>query len=163
MSSHKAAPVIPDPKGYESEDIDLKPIVKWMVYLQVFTLTSALITLPIYYFYLPKTTVGDVTRFDKHAYPQGTPVLQALPKVEMKDFRMGEQEKAEGYGWADKSKGAVRIPIEKAMELVTEKGADGVVVGTPPAEKVAEPVGKDAPEIDKPVLPETGAGEQPQH
>ena len=97
MSSHKVAPVIPDPKGYESADIDLAPIIKWMVILEIFVLVSTLITYPIYLFFLPKTTVGDVTRFTDRRLPP-EPKLQALPKIEMKDFRLDEQEKVEGYG-----------------------------------------------------------------
>ncbi len=152
MSSHKAAPVIPDPKGYESGDLDLAPIVKWMTFLEVFVLAMTIVTIPIYLFFLPKTTVGDVTRFAEHPMPEATPKIQAQPKIEMKDFRMDEQAKSDGYSWVDKSKGEARIPVDKAMEMVIEKGADGVVIGTPPAEKPVEttPVPKDAPEVDKP-------------
>ena len=152
MSSHKTAPVIPDPKGYESADIDLTPINKWMVALLVFVLVNTIIVIPIYLFLLPKSTVGDVTRFDKHPMPESTPVLQALPKVEMRDFHIEEQAKAEGYGWADKSKGEVRIPIEKAMELVVEKGADGVTVGNAPAVKPEETTPLSTTEAEKPLV-----------
>lgn len=147
--SHKPAIVIPDPKGYESADLDLAPIIKWMAMLEVFVLVSTLITVPIYRFFLPKTTIGDVTRFTERTLPP-EPKLQAQPKIELKDFRMDEQARMESYGWAEKSKGEMRMPLEKAMEMVVQNGAEGVVMGTPAVKPAPEPVTIDAPEVDKP-------------
>jgi topoisomerase IA-like protein len=40
----------------------------------------------------------------------------------------------ESYGWVDKDKGVVRIPIEEAMRLIAERG----LPPTPPAEVAAD-------------------------
>jgi len=140
MSSHKAAPVIPDPKGYESGDLDLRPVIKWMAILMVFIVVMTLITWPIYIFFLPHSQVGEVTRFSmKTMAPE--PRLQAVPKVEMKDFRMKEAEMTSTYGWADREKGMTRMPIEKALQKTLEEGADGLrltpVTGAVPAGQLA--------------------------
>lgn len=44
------------------------------------------------------------------------------PKLE--ELRTREQEELTTYGWVDKEKGTVRIPIERAMELVARDAAN---------------------------------------
>lgn len=38
----------------------------------------------------------------------------------LKELHASEQEELNTYGWVDKDKGTVRIPIERAMELVAK-------------------------------------------
>ena len=63
------------------------------------------------------------------------PRLQTQPFKDIYLLRKGETEKLESYAWVDKPAGVTRIPIERAMEIVLEKGlpartggADGVNV-----------------------------------
>jgi hypothetical protein len=51
-----------------------------------------------------------------------TPRLQQFPQNELYEFRRGEQEFLEGYGWMNKDAGIVHIPIEDAMRLTVERG-----------------------------------------
>jgi len=50
------------------------------------------------------------------------PRLQVYPVRHWKDFQEAERERLETYGWMDKSTGAVHIPIERAMDLIAERG-----------------------------------------
>ena len=40
----------------------------------------------------------------------------------MKRFIEGEDRRLATYDWADKDKGVVQIPIERAMDLIVERG-----------------------------------------
>jgi hypothetical protein len=40
----------------------------------------------------------------------------------MAALRAWEDEQLHGYAWVDKGSGAVRIPIERAIEIVAERG-----------------------------------------
>ncbi|MGH9868696.1 MAG: hypothetical protein ACREAA_11110 [Candidatus Polarisedimenticolia bacterium] len=51
------------------------------------------------------------------------PRLQVSPQTDMRAMRAQEQELLHSYGWVDRQAGRVRIPIERAMEIVAEKGA----------------------------------------
>jgi hypothetical protein len=42
--------------------------------------------------------------------------------VDLQNYRDGQREQLESYGWVDKEGGVVRIPIERAMDLVIERG-----------------------------------------
>jgi hypothetical protein len=50
------------------------------------------------------------------------PRLQKTPVMELRDFRAGEEAILNSYGWVDPEKGVVRIPVERAMELVAKEG-----------------------------------------
>jgi hypothetical protein len=50
------------------------------------------------------------------------PRLQQEPAAEIASFRAAEERRLHGYGWVDKEKGVVHIPIEEAMRLAIERG-----------------------------------------
>jgi hypothetical protein len=51
----------------------------------------------------------------------GFPTLQAAPAGDLRSYRAGKAGELDGYGWVDQANGVVRIPIERAMELIVEQ------------------------------------------
>lgn len=58
------------------------------------------------------------------------PRLQPNPAEDLQTFRATQQAELDGYGWINQSKGIVHIPIDRAMELLSEQNLP-VVTGTP--------------------------------
>ena len=58
--------------------------------------------------------------------PQDTippaPRLQIHPVASWQAFREAESQRLTTYGWLDRSQGAVHVPIERAIDLVVERG-----------------------------------------
>jgi hypothetical protein len=50
------------------------------------------------------------------------PRLQSAPARDLKTLRAGEDWELNHYHWMDKSKGVVAIPVERAMELLAQRG-----------------------------------------
>jgi hypothetical protein len=50
------------------------------------------------------------------------PNLQAQPQLELAEFRLRQAKILSSYGWVDREAGIVRIPIDRAMDLVAERG-----------------------------------------
>lgn len=50
------------------------------------------------------------------------PNLKSDPIKNYREFRRAEDEKLNDYGWIDKEKGIVHIPIEQAMKQLADKG-----------------------------------------
>ena len=50
------------------------------------------------------------------------PKLQIAPPTDLARFREQETQALNSYGWVDKNKGIVRMPIDRAMDLVLQKG-----------------------------------------
>ena len=50
------------------------------------------------------------------------PKLQLSPPMDLQAFRAREEQELTNYGWVNRSSGVVRIPIERAMDLVLQQG-----------------------------------------
>ena len=50
-----------------------------------------------------------------------TPQLQVNPVADLEKFREQQQRSLEEYAWENRQAGAVRVPIERAMELLLQK------------------------------------------
>ena len=50
------------------------------------------------------------------------PRLQSDPLADLATLRASEDAALHGYGWVDRRAGVARIPIERAMDLVAERG-----------------------------------------
>ena len=61
------------------------------------------------------------------------PRLQVAPQLDLAALRAREDAELNSYGWIDRKSGVVRIPIERAMDLVTRRGLP--VRGQPNAPK----------------------------
>lgn len=62
-----------------------------------------------------KVSPDDIARF-----PQ--PRLEQNERLEINDFRLKEEQTLNSYGWVDEKAGVVRIPIERAMQLLAQRG-----------------------------------------
>jgi hypothetical protein len=50
------------------------------------------------------------------------PRLQVSPQVDMRAILTNERSILDSYGWVDQQAGIVRMPIERAIDLLTERG-----------------------------------------
>jgi hypothetical protein len=68
----------------------------------------------------------------RHRTPSAPPALNAdapqleiAPRADLQRFRHGEAQFEQSYGWTDRGKGVVRIPISRAMQLLVQRGLSG--------------------------------------
>lgn len=52
----------------------------------------------------------------------GSPPLQTAASEDLGRFREEQAGKLHSYGWIDRRQGIIRIPIERAMALIAERG-----------------------------------------
>jgi hypothetical protein len=50
------------------------------------------------------------------------PRLQITEGKDLKAFKAEEREALNGYGWVDKAGGTLHIPIDRAIEILAERG-----------------------------------------
>jgi hypothetical protein len=58
--------------------------------------------------------------YPEKAFP--TPRLEQDERTQLNDIRLAEEQKLASYDWVDQKAGTVRIPIDRAMELVAQRG-----------------------------------------
>lgn len=112
---------------YEKRDAN----AKWIFGIVVFLFVSGLI--------IHFCIAGVLSRMEKKPTPEdswagarpavnpearlkGVPVLQLAPEVDLQAFRAREDAELSSYGWIDQTTGVVRIPIDRAMELIAQRG-----------------------------------------
>ncbi len=67
---------------------------------------------------------GDTRHIDR-GYPQSvfpSPKLEEDERGQLDDIRTNEDRTLYSYGWVDEQAGTVHIPIERAMDLLVERG-----------------------------------------
>jgi hypothetical protein len=67
----------------------------------------------------------------------GPPALRSDPAGDLRGYHARQQAALEGYAWVDRDRGLVRIPIERAMDILAARGGaawDPMQPAPPPAE-----------------------------
>ena len=112
--------------GHEAADADIGPLIKFAVFLALTTFVCAAICVGLYR-YLDQREAAK--RRAGIRWPQASrgrsrlpPRLQNYPFYDIKAFRGEENRVLEHYGWVDKNAGVVRIPVERAIDVLAEKG-----------------------------------------
>lgn len=109
----------------EGDGINYRGIVVFMAILTVTTFICQGIVVGLFKYFDAKAVSSSPARAVMSA-PAGTmpppPNLLTDEPGNLKHFRTTEDETLDTYGWADKNAGVVRLPIERAKELVLERG-----------------------------------------
>ena len=132
MAEPNHAPLRDNPDvTHERSDVDIRAILRFGVAL---TLTAVVIHLALYWL-LEQYENGAPRSAPVVSAPDAeeqtpAPRLQIAPRRNLAEMRAAEERKLTTYGWVDKEKQTVRIPIGRAMELLAEPGL--------PARKQAE-------------------------
>jgi hypothetical protein len=99
------------------------------------------------------TNVPTDTRHIAPGYPQSAfpnPKLEEDERGQLNGIRLEEEKTLYSYGWVDEKAGTVRIPIERAMDLIVQRGlparpqgaAGEIVAAATPAGKTSKKGGK---------------------
>jgi hypothetical protein len=110
---------------FEKQDIRATPVLQFLVALAITCVVVAFL-LVAFYRGMRSYVAGlqpppPHMKFDQSRMAPG-PVLQDNPMPDLRAFRAQEDAALAGYGWVDKGRGVVRIPVEEAMKLIAERG-----------------------------------------
>ena len=118
----------------ESDGVNYRGIVVFVVILAVTTLVCEGIVVGMFKYFDKEAIAASPARATMSA-PAGSmpppPNLVTDEPLALKTFRDHEAEVLGGYAWQDQNAGVVRLPIDRAKELVLERGFP--VAGDTPA------------------------------
>ena len=100
----------------EPEGVPARPVITIAVGFLIFV-AACLAGLFLYF----SDVIGARKPLKLEAFP--APQLQRAPLSDLELLHQKEQAQLQGYAWVDKEQGIVRIPIERAMQIVASKGA----------------------------------------
>jgi hypothetical protein len=108
---------------HETRDANVKSVLKFGIGLAVLILVTCIVMAWFFGF------LGEVQKLGPPASPFAesqtqppAPRLQVQPVQDLSHLRQDEDEKLNSYGWVDQKAGIARIPIDRAMDLLLQKG-----------------------------------------
>lgn len=121
--------------SFEHEDLSPTGVIYFMIGLAVVVVVIYFIVFGMYRFLdtyerahqpamspmvTPQADTRTVTHDNTQAFPQ--PRLEENERTQLRQFIEGEDSRLATYDWVDKDKGVVQIPIDRAMDLIVERG-----------------------------------------
>jgi hypothetical protein len=110
--------------GHELSDLRPGYIALFGVVLTAIIGAAAVITSLLIYFKAAEQLRHEtpIPRLAREREPTPEPRLQIDAHNELRQMRAAEDAVLNSYGWVDRDSGRVRLPIERAMEILANKG-----------------------------------------
>lgn len=125
--------------GYEVRDANINGLIRfayWMAIVLAITLFGMKWTFDYFKKAEPLgATVSPLVKPTDRPLPPN-PRLQVQPHQELVDYCQTQQEEVNTYGWVNQESGVVRIPVDRAMDIIVTRGlparpASEAPAGTP--------------------------------
>jgi hypothetical protein len=109
---------------HEHRDVNVWAVYKFGIALSVLCVVAVGLLYGLYTFFLNREG-GALGR--GQANIEGRPLppnprLQSKPIVDLKEIRAAEDKILNGYGWVDQKTGVAHIPVDRAIDLLAQRG-----------------------------------------
>ncbi len=110
--------------GHEISMVNLKPVIAFAIVMVIVTVFSFAAMGFLLDFLKMNQERNDVplSRLANADQQPPAPRLQVAPSQELRQLRQTESAVLNTYHWVDKEAGVVSIPVERAMEVLAERG-----------------------------------------
>jgi hypothetical protein len=121
-------------RGYEDSDVSVGRLIAFAGGVVALVVLGVLGSAAVFHFFVRHQPLGPpASPFEDVRTVPPEPRLQTTAPLDLKDYRANQEKILEGYGWVDSQAGIVRIPVDRAMDLLLQKGfpvrANSPVVG----------------------------------
>jgi hypothetical protein len=108
----------------ERTDVDTRAILRFGAGILVILVATFLVLAGLFGFF--STRESRLGRGPGRGLPPKQlppePRLETSPPANLAELRAAEEKALTNYGWVDREKGVARIPIERAMEIIAQRG-----------------------------------------
>lgn len=106
---------------YEKRDVNTRTIMIFVGVLFVVLLVTFVSMRGLFGYFSETQNLGPgASPFDNSRVLPPAPRLQVDPVIDLDQVRQSQNELLNSYGWADKATGKVRVPIDRAMDMLIE-------------------------------------------
>jgi hypothetical protein len=112
--------------GHEERDINAIAVTRFGIGLTLTIIASAFLLWGLFNYFLkedggPYPSAAPLATTQPAKVPPA-PRLQTTPRMDLREIRAAEDKALNSYSWADQANGKVRIPIDRAMDLLVQRG-----------------------------------------
>ena len=119
MEHHPVAPS-PNGTGHEQREVSVRFIVVSLITLLIGAFLVCLLTVGIFQYFHNTYLPPQVTYTQPTLPPE--PRVEDKPYLQLQNVRKLEDHVLTSYAWVDQREGTVRIPIDRAIDIVAQKG-----------------------------------------
>ena len=115
----------PGSVDHETSDVNNRAIFGFAIGLTVTTIVVAFAVWVLFQYFNARearTVFVEYPLASQESRVPPEPRLQTNPREDLGNLRAREDQALTSYGWVDKNAGVVRIPIDRAMQLIVERG-----------------------------------------
>jgi hypothetical protein len=111
-------------RSYEPEATPIKPLVIFAVGLALLIALAIVVAYFTLQLFIGQQATQEARRPAPVLAPAGPPGprLQTNAPQDLRAYQQAEEELLSSYGWVDQQSGRVHIPIQRAMQLLVERG-----------------------------------------
>ena len=107
--------------AYEKRDVNVRAILYFVLGLFLVLVITLVSMRGLFGYFSATQNLGPgASPFDNSRALPPTPRLQVEPTVDMDQVRQSQEEMLNSYGWSDRASGTVRVPIDRAMDMLIE-------------------------------------------
>jgi hypothetical protein len=128
----------PNGVGHEQSEVSVKLIVVSLGFLAVATFFVFVLVVGIFRYFYDTYSTAEATRLSKPVIPPA-PRIEVAPYEELQQLHAKEDHILSTYAIVDKDSGTVRVPIDRAIDLLAAKGLpshnylDDILAGRKPS------------------------------
>lgn len=109
--------------SHEASDVNVKGILRFAVALAVAAMVIHVALYALLFYYDQRESRRAAPSVGPRQAEQAPePRLRVAPRTDLIEMRAAEDRLLQSYGWVDREKNLVRVPIERAMEIVLQRG-----------------------------------------
>ena len=140
----------PNGAGHEQSEVSVRLIVVSLAFLAVATAIVFVLVVGIFRYFYASYSTEEATRLSQPVVPP-EPRIEVAPYEQLQQLRIKEDHILSSYAYVDKATGVVRVPIDRAIDMLAAKGLpshnylDDILAGRKPARAPAgQPGGQPA-------------------
>lgn len=111
----------PNGAGHEQSEVSVRLIVVSLAFLAVFTFLVCVLVVGIFNYLHAEYHTAEAERLAQPVIPP-EPRIEVYGPRQLGNLRAHEDHVLNTYAWVDKDAGVVRIPVDRAIDLLAQKG-----------------------------------------
>jgi hypothetical protein len=139
------------PEKYERRDANIRALLKFGLSLLILIVVVLFGMYGAFNYFSKVETLGPpASPFENVRVLPPSPRLQIEPRADLRSYCESQKQELESYGWVDKQDGVVRIPVDRAMDLILERGLPARPSNGTPVNKTSS-VSDETAQLPKPM------------
>ena len=110
-------------RSHETTDANIRNLIIFGVGLSLLVIAGLVVSRTVFNYFVGHQGLGPpASPFENVRMLPPEPRLQVTAPQGLKQYRAAQDEILNSYGWVDQHAGVVRIPIDRAMDILLQKG-----------------------------------------